>query len=242
MKRFFIFCFSVLTIYCAAQKITAQSPAVREGTAKVTVSGDACISAQPDTATVSVSVVTQKGSATEAQQRNAVETNAVLTAVRRTVGIGAEIKTSGYSLIPQRIYKENVPPVISGYEARNSITITLNDLTKVGAVIDAATAAGANNIDGIAFSLRNDREARDRALQEAAREARGKAAALAEALGGRLLRVLLIEEGGSTPRPVIYAEREAFATKIETPIEVGALEINSQVRLTAEIELTGTPR
>ncbi len=118
----------------------------------------------------------------------------------------------------------------------------MRDLTKVGAVIDAATQAGANNIDGIAFSLRDDRQARNQSLSEATREALGKANALAQTLGGRVVKIVAVEEDGGKPRPVLSAQQEALASRaVDTPIEVGTLEINSQVRLVAEIEITGNP-
>jgi uncharacterized protein YggE len=210
----------------------------------VTVTGDARVTAQPDTAIVSASVVTQNRRAVEAQQQNAAQTTAVINALKRAAGSGAEIKTSGYALVPQRVYKENQPPTITGYEARNSISVTLSDLTKVGAAIDAATEAGANNIDGVSFTLRNDRAARGRALAEATREAIGKANTLAQALGGRVVRILSVHEGGTNPpRPLAYAQPEALASRVaDTPIEVGTLEINSQVQLTAEIEIGANPR
>jgi uncharacterized protein YggE len=106
------------------------------------------------------------------------------------------VKTSGYSLQPQRVYKESQPPTISGYEARNSVTVTLSDLTKVGSVIDAAAQAGANDVAGIAFTLRQDRQARDRALSEATREAVSKAQVIASALGGRVVRIVEVQEEG----------------------------------------------
>ena len=85
------------------------------------------------------------------------------------------MKTSGYGLQPQRVYKENQPPTIVGYEARNSVTVITGELNKVGSIIDAATQAGSNEVAGIGFTLRQDRPARDRALSEATREAISKA-------------------------------------------------------------------
>ena len=129
---------------------------------RVMVAGDSIVQAQPDTAIISIAVVTQNKSAISAQQENAAKTDAVVRALKAAAGTGAEVKTSGYSLQPQRVYKENQPPTISGYEARNSVTVTLGDLTKVGSVIDAAAQAGANDFSNIAFTLRQDRQARDR--------------------------------------------------------------------------------
>ena len=116
--------------------------AVVQGEAKrltrVLVTGDSIVQAQPDTAILSISVVSQAKRALEAQQDNATKTDAVVRALKSASGAGAEIKTSGYSLQPIRVYREGQPPLITGYEARNSVTVILSDLTRLVSVIDAA--------------------------------------------------------------------------------------------------------
>ena len=209
---------------------------------KVLVSGDSIIQAQPDTAILTISVVTQARAALDAQQQNANKSDAVVRALKSAVGAGAEIKTSGYTLQPQRVYKENQPPTITGYEARNSVTVTLSDLTKVGAVIDAASQAGANDVAGISFTLRKDRPARDEALAEATREALSKAQVIARALGGRVVRIIEVqEEGFERPRPIAYDSLQTMRAQAAapTPIEVGTLDITSRVQLIAEVEVGG---
>jgi hypothetical protein len=207
---------------------------------RVMVAGDSIVQAQPDTAIITVSVVTQNSQALAAQQDNAAKTDAVVRALKTAAGAGAEVKTSGYSVQPQRVYKEGQPPTITGYEARNSVTVTLNDLTKVGSVIDAATGSGANDVSGISFTLRQDRSARDRALSEATREAVSKAQVIASALGGRVVRIVEVQEEGFQQRPPVpVAQYESFTAKradVATPIEVGALDISSRVQLIAEVE------
>ncbi|HWN10677.1 MAG TPA: SIMPL domain-containing protein [Pyrinomonadaceae bacterium] len=205
---------------------------------RVLVTGDSIVQAQPDTAVLTVSVVTQARRAIEAQQQNANQSTAVVTALKAAAGAGAEVKTSGYSLQPIRMYKEGQPPTITGYEARNSVTVVLSDLTKVGAVIDATTQAGANDVAGIAFTLRQDRPARDRALTEATREAVSKAQVIANALGGRMVRIVEVqEEGVQPPRPIYQVQSQMRAmSSAPTPIEVGTLDITSRVQLIAEIE------
>ena len=106
----------------------------------MSVTGDSIVQAQPDTAIVTVSVVTQSRNALGAQQDNANQSDAVVRALRTAAGTGAEVKTSGYSLQPIRVYKEGQPPLITGYEARNSVMVTMSDLSRVGAVIDATDA------------------------------------------------------------------------------------------------------
>jgi uncharacterized protein YggE len=210
-------------------------------TTRVVISGEGLVQAQPDTAIINISVITQNKRALDAQQENANRSELVVRAVKAAAGAGAEVKTSGYNLQPMQVYRENQPPTITGYQASNSVTVTMSDLLKVGAVIDAASQAGANNINGVAFTLRKDRPAKDQALMEATRAAVGKAQAIAQALGGRVVRILEVQEAGLTPRP-IYADGDmrtrmtAQSANAPTPIEVGTLDINSQVQLTAEIE------
>ena len=210
-----------------------------KGLTRVAVTGDSIVQAQPDTAIFTISVVSQSKLALEAQQDNANKSDAVVRALKSAAGAGAEIKTSGYSLQPIRVYKEGQPPTITGYEARNSVTVIMSDLTKVGAVIDATAQAGANDVSGISFTLRQDRPARDRALGEATREAVSKAQVIAQALGGRVVRIVEVqEEGVERPRPVYQVETYArTATAAQTPIEVGTLDITSRVQLIAEIEV-----
>jgi uncharacterized protein YggE len=242
MKRLFATTLTMTVILCAATLLHAQTTPlqtdVRRAT-RVTVNGNATVQAQPDTAILTISVVTQGRRAIDAQQDNAAKTDTLVKSLKTAAGSGAEIKTSGYSVQPMRVYRENQPPTITGYEARNTVTVTLSDLKKVGPVIDSATQAGANDISGISFTLRQDRPARDRALAEATREAMSKAEVVASALGRKVTRVVEVQEEGflRPPQPVYQAE--AFMVKrdsVATPIEVGSLDVTSRVLLIVEVE------
>ncbi|HEX3559157.1 MAG TPA: SIMPL domain-containing protein [Pyrinomonadaceae bacterium] len=211
------------------------------GVTRVVVSGDASVRAQPDTAILSLGVVTQNASASEAQAENASRTDAVVRAVRSAAGAGAEVKTSGYSVQPQYVYKEGVPPTITGYVVHDSILLTTGEMDRAGAIIDAASRAGANSVDGLSFTLRRDETARSQALTAATLEAISKARVVANALGGRVVRVVEVQEGG-TARPVsvlMGGERRITATaqaSVPTPVEAGPLEIRAEVTLIAEVE------
>jgi uncharacterized protein len=210
---------------------------------RVMITGDSIVQAQPDTAIVSISVVTQNKSALEAQQENATRTDAVVRAVKAAAGANAEVKTSGYNVQPQRMYRENQPPTITGYEVRNSVTVTLSELNKVGNVLDAAAQAGSNEVAGIMFTLRQDRQARDRALSEATREAMSKAQVIAQALGGRVVRIVEVQEEGFFMRPPmpygameVAMARGGTGAQVQTPIEIGTLDVMSRVQVIAEVE------
>ena len=209
---------------------------------RVLVTGESSVQAQPDTAVLTLAVVTQNASASEAQAENATKTDAVVRAIRAAAGSGAEVKTSGYSLQPQYAYKEGMPPTITSYVARNSVTVTTGELNRVGGVIDAASRAGANSVDGLAFTLRNDAQARQRALSEATREAMSKARTVATTLGGSFVRVVEVQEAGAFRPPTPLYDREAGnvamarGSAVPTPVEPGSLEIRAQVQLVAEVE------
>jgi uncharacterized protein YggE len=224
------------------QAVTAEAARgeARATLTRVTVSGEANVQAQPDTAILTLAVVTQNASASEAQGENASRTDAVVRAVRTAAGAGAEVKTSGYSLQPQYVYKEGTPPSITSYIARNAVTVTMGELARVGATIDAASRAGANAVDAVVFTLRRDEAPRRQALGDATREAVSKARVIADTLGGRLVRIVEVQESG-TVRPVPIYDREVgrvamTAQAQQTPIESGSLEIHAQVQLVAEIE------
>lgn len=216
---------------------------------RVIVTGEANSQAQPDAATIVASVVTQSSHALDAQQQNARKSEALMNAARATLSNDrqATIKTSDYKLQPEYKYTSASFPTIKGYEARNTVTITLSDLNKVGAVIDAATQAGANSIERVAFSLRDGNSARSQTLAEASRQAMNKAEAIAKALNGRIVRVVEEREGGANvPMSASDEESDArykssamsmqAAKSIPTRIEAGSLNINSQVQLVVEIE------
>jgi len=189
MKRLIAMTGALTLVLSVATVLHAQTATTdtRRAT-RITVGGDSIVQAQPDTAILTISVVTQGRRAIDAQQENATKSDAVVQALKTAAGAGAEVKTSGYSVQPQRMYRENQPPTITGYEARNTVTVTMSDLKKVGTVIDAASQAGSNDIGGVVFTLREDRPARDRALQEATREAMSKAEVIARALGRKVTR------------------------------------------------------
>jgi uncharacterized protein YggE len=242
MKRLIAITQIMSVVLAAATVLHAQDRTATTDKAKlqtrITVGGDAIVQAQPDTAIMTVSVVTQAKRAIDAQQDNATKTDAVVRALKAAAGTGAEVKTSGYSLQPMRVYRENQPPTITGYEARNSVTLTTSDLAKLGNVIDTVGQAGANDVTGISFTLRQDRPARDRALQEATREAMSKARVMAQALGGRIVGIAEVQEEGfiRPPQPVYQAETFMKRDAVTTPIEIGSLDITSRVQLVAIVE------
>jgi len=209
-------------------------------TTKVTVAGEATARVEPDTATLTIAVVTQSGQALTAQQENARKSKAVSDAVK-AVAASSEVKTSDYMLEPQYDYRNNKLHRIIGYTARNSVIVTMTDLQAVGAVIDAASQAGANSIGNISFALKQTSPARGQSLAEATQQAMNKVNSIAQALGGRVSRVVEENEASTVgDEGNVDQTLNGGLTKYKqndvTPIASGPLNIRAYVRLIVEIE------
>lgn len=199
------------------------------------VAAEATVSQMPDRAYLDVGVKTESRHSRAAATRNADVTSKVLAAVRRAAGPGARLTTSNYSVAPQYRYStDGRPPILTGYEVSNVVRIRLNNLMRVAAVIDAASAAGANLQQNLRFALRDPQAARLRALAQAARRARGAARALATALGLRIVRIASARETGAAvapPSPRIY-QRAVRMQPRATPVEWGTIHVTAGVSLT----------
>jgi uncharacterized protein YggE len=208
--------------------------------ATIQVTGQAKVSETPDRVYIDIGVTTQARQSQAAASRNAVRLSAVIAAVKRAAGSGAQLTTTQYSISPDYSYPPHGAPVITGYTASNVLQVRLDDLRKIGAALDAATRAGANNVQDIRFALRDEQVPRAEALRKAVLNARQDAQALADALGLSVVRVLSVDEQGPSivPPPRIYMQGRIFAqanAAPQTPVEAGTIEVNASVALTVEV-------
>jgi uncharacterized protein YggE len=208
----------------------------------IRVTGDAKVTARPDRVQIDIGVTTRAAQSQEAASQNARQVDAVLAAVRKATGPAAVLRTISYSLNPTYQYHPNgEEPTITGYSAVNVVQVTLDDLAKIGTVIDSATLAGANHVQGIQFTLRDQDAVRAEALRQAATRARAEAEVLAAALGLKVVRVLSVEENSPRLVPVrayMGAPRAVMSTATATPVEAGTLDVTADVMLTVEVSPT----
>ena len=142
---------------------------------RITVVGDSQAKIAPDTAVITFSVVTQDKQALNAQQENARKSENVKKAVAEvTENDQPEIKTSDYSLNPEQDYYSGKMPKILGYEVKNTVTVSIKNMAQVGLVIDAATKAGANSVEGIQFVVGETSPAQGDALALATKPGDGE--------------------------------------------------------------------
>lgn len=217
----------------------ADAAAFRATTLSLSATGD--VKARPDMATLSLGVDTQGRTAGEALARNRERMNATLAALRAQGLAERDLQTSDLSLAAQYTSVPHQAPRISGYDATNSVTVTVRDLSRLGGVVDAVVASGANNVGDIGFGLQNPRAAQDEARRAAVVALQARAELYAQAIGRRIGRLVnLTETGGSNPGPVrrmFRAEAQMTAdAAAPTPVAPGELAI--KINVSAVYELT----
>jgi uncharacterized protein YggE len=138
---------------------------------------------------------------------------------------------------PEQRYEPNKNPVIIGYVATNTIIVELKDLSKVGAVIDAALGAGANLISSLNFYASNLQQARQTAITSAIQVARAEAEVGARAAQGQLGGLLELTIGAyyaPQPRAVMMMAKAPSDQAMETPVQPGletvAVEVTTRWR------------
>ena len=216
----------------AARVVAAPNPAPSGPAKLITVSGTATVSTMPDEALVDFGVRTQAGSSADALAANAAKMQSVLETLAAAGIEQKDIKTIRAELNPQKVDR-GTKHERTVYVAQNTVEVTIVDLSKVGSVIDAAVAAGADQVQDIRFQVSNPTDVHTQALQEAVRGARAKADAMAAAAGARVTGVVSIkEQGGEYPQPyrAAWGNESAVAAAL-TPI-VPPHEIETRVTVT----------
>jgi uncharacterized protein YggE len=205
----------------------------------VTVTGEGIVTAEPDVAEIEIGVVTEAKAAPQASKENAAKLAKVIAEVKKLLGPGDELKTIGYSLNPNYRYpREGGKPELTGYTATNVVRVRTGALQGVGSLIDTATQSGANKIQRLVFTLKDEDAAKREALRNATAKAKSKAEDVARALGLKIARVLSVNEGEQAYRPVIRERAGAAMMAQEaapTPVETGTIQVRSVVTLTAEL-------
>jgi uncharacterized protein YggE len=181
----------------------------------------------PDLATIRAGVVTQAATAAAALSDNANRMSTVLSALKRAGIQPRDIATANVSLQPQYRYEDNKPPVITGYQATNNVSIRFRDIAKSGAILDALVAQGANQIDGPNLSLDQPDAALDEARVDAVKRAQARAQLYAKAAGLSVSRILTIAEGGEIagPPPPMPVYRMAAPRAPDTQVMPGESDV-----------------
>lgn len=204
----------------------------------ISVPGIGRVSVQPDIATLRLGVLVVRPTAAAARESAAETMTAVLEALSAKGVVKKDQRTALLSLSPVTDYSPETGPRVTGYQAANSVAVTVRDLAQAGALIDAALAAGATSMDGLEFSVDDPSAADEQARELAMADARRRAQTIAAASGvklGAVTNVVEGESGGPVPYPALRAV--AFKTEAaDTPVEAGSQEIAVSVTAAYAIE------
>jgi uncharacterized protein YggE len=206
---------------------------------QVVVGGEGVVQAAPDRAWISVGAESRASSAREAQRRNTEAMTPVL-AKLKAAGIPDEaIRTIGYDLQYEWDYVNN-KRVGRGYVARNTVEVRVDDISRVGELLEMAVGSGATTVSGIRFGLKDRARLEQEALRLAVADARGRAEAIASATGRAVDRIVRVEERGVVsvpppPRPM-FREAQLAAADAAPPISAGQLELRAEVAVTVTLK------
>lgn len=204
----------------------------------VVASGEGVVKRAPDRAWVQITAESRSRNSREAQKLNADVMAALLQKLRGAVPAADAIQTRGYDLQPEFDYN-NGRQTLRGYVARNSLEVRVDELPRLGEILDLAVTFGATSVGNVRFDLKDREGAEREALRLAVQDARRRADAAAAGAGMKVDRVLRLEEhrAGSAPppRPMVSMMRAGAEAADQPPIEPGQLEIRANVTLVAAI-------
>ncbi len=221
----------------AGVKASAEAaPVARDAQAAgagITVVGSGSVAAVPDVSDWSFGVESQADTAEAALAANAASMKRLLDVLRAAGLDRDDLRTEHVSLYPRT---SDDGRSIVGYTASSTVHATVRPLSRAGAVVDAAVAAGANQVYGPSLR-RSDAEAQYRAAVDAAYDdARARAEAIAAKAGIALgAPVAIVEGGGGQPGPVYDAMGGAEAAAARVPIEPGKQDVVATLTVTFAI-------
>jgi len=211
----------------------------------ITVSDTGEIYAKPDLALTTFSVISEEKTVAEALNKNTEKMNAVIDFVKGQGVEEKDLKTTSFNIYPRYEWHEKeacVPPcpsgerVLVGYEIRQSLEVKIRDLEKIGAIIEGATEAGANQVGDLQFTIDKEDELKKQAREQAIEKAKTKAKELASQLGVNLVRISNFSESSVVPRYYGLEKVAVPGAGEATPqIEIGENKIEVTVTITYEI-------
>lgn len=201
----------------------------------LTAHGHGEVKAKPDIARMTAGVVVQAKDQAQATQENARKMTALLAAIKSLKIADRDIQTQGYSVEAQYDYGSGHAPILTGYQVTNSVQVTLRDLSQAGTLIDKATQAGANQLNGVSYELSDNGAVQAQALSKAVADARRRAQVMADALGVGLGNPLSLNDGEASPpvQPIFQLRAMKAAADSAPTTSISAQEI----MVTADVTL-----
>jgi len=212
---------------------TSVAPATADDSRAIMVGGEGTVRAVPDMAELIAGVQTRAPAARTALDRNNAEMEKVMAALRQAGVAAADLQTSQFSVSPTYERSDRGMRRMTGYQAVNRVTVKVRDIATVGTLLDAAVSAGANDVQGVRFTIAEPGKLMDEARRRAVADAMRRARLLAAAAGVKLGAVRSIDERGiQAPRPLMMAADAARAA----PVAPGEQEIRARLTVRFAVE------
>ena len=214
---------TVLTIAAAAQfTLTAPARAQLQNseaafrTTTLNMSSQGEVRIKPDIVTLSLGVTSEAATAQAASTEASQKIGAVVQALKAAGVASHDIQTQYVQLTPRYSDHSNAPRQIVAQLASSTLTVTVRDLARAGALVDLSVGAGVNLVQGVRFGLADpsvpQRQARDQAL----RALQTEAASVADVMGQRVVRLVSLNTQA-------YSEVVMVAHRISEPTAPGAV-------------------
>lgn len=247
---------AILALVVGAYASVVYAKSMRPGQYReFAVSGEGKVVSVPDIAQFTFSVISEGGKDLAAlQESNVKKTNSAIDFLK-SQGIDAkDIKTQSFNVEPRYQYSTCSgstgicpPPSIVGYNIRQTVLVKVRDFAKTGDALSGVVTNGANEVSSLTFTVDDPSKLQNEAREEAIREAREKAEAIAEAGGFKLGELQAIDEGGYAPVPYYAYGRggdasngvamESAAMKVAPPtVEPGSQDVTVTVTLRYRIK------
>ena len=226
-------------LLCACHENSAKT-AERERSVSVRGSGQVVL--EPDSVTIVFSVTSESWDVNTATQDAANRMAAVLKAFSDNGVKENDVSTFDYKIQQQIAYTAEKKRY-RNYTVKNKVRVVLDDVTLAGKLIDAAVAAGANELTSLSYNVKDDTEAVKQARMLAVKQAEDTAQMLAGATGAKLGKILTINEYSSgmpyTESTSLKASRMNIAAEAqfeETSLPAGTKIVSVQVDCVYELE------
>ncbi|WP_453994215.1 SIMPL domain-containing protein [Bacillus nitroreducens] len=199
---------------------------------RLKVSGEGIVTTVPNSATITIGIITESSTVTEAQNENNERSSMVIESLL-ALGIPNEnMKTSDFRIEILYDY-ENSKQTLRGYRVIHMLQISNVDIQMVGNIVDTAVQNGANTVTSIEFTVSDPQTYYAKALENAVKDAQNKARTIANQLAVHLQEVPLhIQELSHQPPPVPYQTAMFAKSEAATPIQPGELTITARIEAT----------
>lgn len=199
------------------------------------VEGVAVLTVQPDQAILDIGYSGESADSSTVQKNAAEVISAVIKAVT-ALGIEEDcIQTTSLRTYP--VYADRLLATkITGYRVEHMLAITVNDLSQVSDVLDAALLAGANKANNISYASSQEDEIYQQALTQAVKKAMAKAEAMAVAAGVWIGQPIQIYESSYYRPQYSKQSLESVAEdRMEPAASFGAGVMPSNLEITASV-------